>query len=133
MRSPQHKHQSLADLEWLVLPPVLTGQFRIAHAEQAGAPTPVGAALWASVSADVDKRLSDLSEPARLRPNEWRSGDVVWLMELICDPAVRQTLLNDVHQTVFKGRPIKMRVPARTESRRLAPYAAPPSSPNRVI
>jgi len=99
--------------------------FRIAHAEQAGVPTPVGAALWASVSADVDKRLSDLSEPARLRPIEWRSGDIVWLMELICDPAVRQT--------VFKGRPITMRVPAWTESRRLAPYAAPPSSPNRVI
>jgi hypothetical protein len=34
----------------------------------------------------------------------------VWLMKLISDPAVRQSLLNDVGQTVFKGRPIIMRV-----------------------
>ena len=60
MRSPQHKHYSLADLVWLVLPAMLSGQFRIAQAQQAGAVAPVGVVLWAQVSADVDRRLSDL-------------------------------------------------------------------------
>jgi|SRR5271166_4173976 len=110
MRSPQHKHYSLADLEWLVLPAVLSEQFRVAQAQQSGAPTPVGVALWASVSADVDKRLSDLSVPARLRPDEWRSGDIPWLMELVCDARVQQALLKDLGETTFKGRAIKMRV-----------------------
>jgi cytolysin-activating lysine-acyltransferase len=76
MRSPQHKQHSLADLEWLVLPAVLSGQFRVAQAQQSGIAVPVGVALWASVSTAVDQRLSDLSAPWRLQPDEWRSGDI---------------------------------------------------------
>jgi cytolysin-activating lysine-acyltransferase len=110
MQSPQHKHYSLADLEWLVLPAVRSGQFRIAQAQQSGAAAPVGVALWATVSAEVDRRLSDLSVPGRLRPDEWRSGDIPWLMELVCDARVQPTLLKDVGETGFKGRAIKMRV-----------------------
>jgi hemolysin-activating ACP:hemolysin acyltransferase len=112
MQSPQHKHYSLADLEWLVLPAVRSGQFRIAQAQQSGAAAPVGVALWATVSAEVDRRLSDLSVPGRLRPDEWRSGDIPWLMELVCDARVQPALLKDVGETGFKGRPIKMRVRA---------------------
>jgi cytolysin-activating lysine-acyltransferase len=110
MQSPQHKHYSLADLEWLVLPAVRSGQFRIAQAQQSGAAAPVGVALWATVSAEVDRRLSDLSVPGRLRPDEWRSGDIPWLMELVCDARFQPALLKDVGETGFKGRPIKMRV-----------------------
>jgi cytolysin-activating lysine-acyltransferase len=110
MRSAAHKHYSLADLEWLVLPAVLSGQYRIAQAQQSGVAAPVGVALWASVSADVDQRLCDLSAPARLRPNEWRSGEIPWLMELVCDARIQQALLKDVGDTAFKGRGIKMRV-----------------------
>jgi hemolysin-activating ACP:hemolysin acyltransferase len=112
MRSPQHKHYSLADLEWLVWPAVASGQFRIVQAQQAAgtAAAPVGVALWATVSADADKKLSDLTEPARLRPNEWRSGNFPWLMELVCDARVQQALLKDLGETTFKGRAIKMRV-----------------------
>jgi len=110
MQSPQHKHYSLADLEWLVLPAVLSGQFRIAQAQQSGAAAPIGVALWASVSADVDKRLSDLSKPARLRPDEWRAGDIPWLMELVCDPRVQPALLKNLSDNLFKGRGLKMRV-----------------------
>jgi hemolysin-activating ACP:hemolysin acyltransferase len=112
MQSPQHKHYSLADLEWLVMPAVASGQFRIVQAQQSAgtAAAPVGVALWANVSADADKRLSDLATPARLRPNEWRSGDIPWLMELVCDARVQQALLKDIGETAFKGRAIKMRV-----------------------
>jgi hemolysin-activating ACP:hemolysin acyltransferase len=110
MRSPQHKHYSLADLEWLVLPAVLSGQYRIAQAQQQAAVAPVGVVLWARVSAEVDRRLSDLSTPARLRPDEWRSGDIPWLLELVCDTRAQQALLKELGETVFKGRSVKMRV-----------------------
>lgn len=58
MRSTHHKQHSLADLEWLLLPAVLSGQFRIAHAQAQpnGPHSPVAAALWASVSSEVDQR-----------------------------------------------------------------------------
>ena len=32
-RSPAHKHYSIADIEWKVLPAVLSGQFYVAEAE----------------------------------------------------------------------------------------------------
>jgi cytolysin-activating lysine-acyltransferase len=111
MRSATHKHYSLADLEWLVLPAVLSGQFRIVQAHaQSGAPAPVGVALWANVSADTDQRLSDLSKPARLRPDEWRSGNIPWLMELVCDARLQPAMLKDLGETALKDRAVKMRV-----------------------
>src|SRR5689334_14414833 len=73
MRSPHYKHYTLADLEWLVLPPLVAGQFSVAEASigASGPKVPAAIALWASVSAEVDKRLSgDLSAPMRLRPDE---------------------------------------------------------------
>jgi hemolysin-activating ACP:hemolysin acyltransferase len=94
MRSPQHRERPLADLEWLVLPAVLRGQCRVAQAQQSGVAVPVGVALWASVSTTVDQRLSDLSAPWRLQPDEWRSGDIPWLVELVADASTQQALLS---------------------------------------
>src|SRR5262245_50445235 len=52
MRSDHYKHYALADLEWLVVPPMLAGQFRIGEAKaKTGAGIPVAVVLWASVSA----------------------------------------------------------------------------------
>ena len=86
LRSSQENH-SVADLGWLVVPAVANGQFAVAEArsQETGAITPVGALLWALVSADVDKHLTDLSAPLRLKPNEWRSGDIPWIILAIGD------------------------------------------------
>jgi cytolysin-activating lysine-acyltransferase len=68
-------------------------------------------ALWASVSADVDKKLSEnLHLPIRLRPDEWRSGDVLWLIEAVGDPRAVPQLLKQLVETTFKGREVKIRV-----------------------
>ena len=81
LRSPRNNY-SVADLGWLVAPAVGHGQFALAEArsEENGAVRPVGAVLWAMVSDDVDKRLSDITAPLRLKPNEWRSGDIPWIV-----------------------------------------------------
>jgi cytolysin-activating lysine-acyltransferase len=71
---------------------------------------PVRVALWASVSTAVDQRLSDLSAAWRLEPDEWRSGDIPWLVELVADSPTRQVLLKHLGETIFKGRGIKLRV-----------------------
>jgi hemolysin-activating ACP:hemolysin acyltransferase len=112
MRSPRYKHYTLSDLEWLVLPPLLTGQFSVAEAstKQGGPRVPVAVALWASVSAEVDKRLSEnLAAPIRLRPDEWRSGDILWLVDAVGDARVVPQLLKPLSETVFKGRQVKVR------------------------
>ena len=112
MRSSRHKHCSIADLEWLVLPPLLTGNFSIAEAKSSknGVSVSVAVALWASVSSEVDKRLSaNVDKPMRLRPSEWRSGDILWLIEAVGDPRIVPQFLKQLSETKFKGREVKVR------------------------
>jgi hemolysin-activating ACP:hemolysin acyltransferase len=114
MRSPRYRHYTLGDLEWLVVPPLLTGQYTVANTslKQNGVTVPVAIALWASVSAEVDNKLSEnLHLPIRLRPDEWRSGDVLWLIEAVGDSRAVPQLLKQLVETTFKGREVKTRAP----------------------
>jgi cytolysin-activating lysine-acyltransferase len=120
MRDPGYKNLRLADLEGLVLPAVMTGQFRLAHAtrqpnagkkQQGDTFVPVAVALWASVSPHVDKGLSGhLDKEVRLRPNEWASGDNMWLMAVAGHPRAVPEFLKQLLETEFKGRQVKMRL-----------------------
>jgi hemolysin-activating ACP:hemolysin acyltransferase len=88
-RSPALSHHSLADLEWLILPAVLHGQFHIVEAaiDLNGRRGPIAAATWAFVSPDVDARLtSEFSHNIRLRPEEWKCGDIGWIVDWAGDP-----------------------------------------------
>ena len=112
MRSAQHKRYPIGALEWLVIPPLLTGQFSIAEArsKQSGASAPVAVVLWARVSPEVDKRLSEnLDRPIQLRPREWRSGDLLWVVEAVGDARVLPPLLKRLGESTFKGREVKVR------------------------
>ena len=123
MRDPGYKNLRLADLESLVLPPIMAGQFRLGHAtrptgtnktdktSQGGTFVPVAVALWARVSSDVDKGLSGhLDKEVRLRPNEWASGDNLWLMTLAGHPRAVPEFLKQLRANEFKGQHVKMRL-----------------------
>jgi cytolysin-activating lysine-acyltransferase len=110
MRSAHYKHYALSDLEWLVVPPMRLGQCAVMEATVNGRQAPVAVALWASASDEVDKRLSeDLSIPIKLRPDEWRSGDVLWLIDAVGEASAIPHLLRQVRETAFKARDVKMR------------------------
>jgi cytolysin-activating lysine-acyltransferase len=123
MRDANFRKMRLADLEWLVLPPVMAGQFQLAQApspvgrvkgkdgsEQGGVLVPVAVALWARVSDAIDKALTEnLDKPVRLRPNEWASGDNLWLMVLAGDQRALPLFLEQLAKTEFKGQRVRMR------------------------
>lgn len=116
MRSPEYKHFSLADLEWLVVPPVRLGQCGVAQVktQEDGFAVPVAAALWASVSVEVDRRLSSqLDKPLRLRPDEWRSGGILWLVSAVGEARLVPQFLKQLERTAFKGREVKLRARGR--------------------
>lgn len=126
MRDPGFRNLRLADLEWLVLPPILSGQWRIARGaatsaiatpDASGAPTkgsliiPVATALWASVSPAIDKKLTEgVNEPLMLRPNEWTSGKHLWLIAVAGDRRFVPKFVKSLSESEFKGRNMKMRV-----------------------
>ena len=110
MRSNPHRHYSLSDLEWLVLPPIMTGQFAILDAQVNGQVMPVALALWARVSAEVDQRLSDPTLPSiRLKPDEWRSGEILWLIDAVGDGNSIPKLLQRLNEGPFAGKNAKIR------------------------
>jgi cytolysin-activating lysine-acyltransferase len=111
MRDPRFRNLRLADLEWLVLPPLLLGQCRLVHAksDEKGPFLPIAVALWASVSAAVDKRLSSsLDKAPRLQPAEWSSGNIKWLLVLAGDQRALPRFLTQLQETELKGEPIKV-------------------------
>lgn len=160
MRSPHYKHYSLSDLEWLVIPALLTNQFLVVEAqmklpvpqnENGDAPVdgwqpkgaakkpvdraqpegavkeavaggqpddtpvvgpriPVGLALWAKVSPEVDEKLSaNLYAPVKLRPDVWRSGEINWIIDVLGDEKIMQSLYAKLKGDVFKGQTFKVR------------------------
>ena len=113
MKSPHYKHYALADLEWLVMPALASGQFHLAEARpkegpQAGMTVPVGLVMWARVNDEVDQRLTaSAGQPFRLKPHEWTSGHIHWLIDAIGDPRVIQPLLKRLCEGQIKGHPLK--------------------------
>lgn len=113
MRAQPYRQYMLQDLEWLVVPAVTTNQFMLAEArsKESGFISPIGVVLWAHVSPEVDQRLmTSLGEPVRLRPDEWRSGPIAWMVDAVGAPQIVQSLVKRMHDQVFKGAPVKVRV-----------------------
>ncbi len=110
MRSPAHKHYTLADLEWLLVPPLGLNQFILAEAKlPAGQAVPAALVLWARVSAEVDARLSAApAYPIRLHPNEWQSGEVFWIIDAAGEQEAMQNCIQVLANSAFKGREFKM-------------------------
>jgi cytolysin-activating lysine-acyltransferase len=106
------KQRPLSDLQWMVLPALMTGQFRIGegYSQTGGFSAPAGVMLWASVSDEVDQRLSaDPETPIRLAPQEWKSGDNLWLIEATGSPRILAGLLKNLAEKEWKGKQVKMR------------------------
>ena len=73
-----------------------------------------GAALWAFVSPEVDRRLiENIAAPIRLKMEEWKSGDIPWLVEAAGEPRVIEEMLKRLVHGPWAGRKVKMR--ARTK------------------
>ncbi len=110
MRSPAHRHYTLADLEWCLLPALARGQFMVAEAKLPdGQAVPAALVLWARVSAEVDARLSAAPRyPIRLHPNEWQSGDVIWIVDAVGEPKAVQQCIEALTKTAFQGKRVKM-------------------------
>lgn len=136
MRDRNFRQMRLADLEWLVLPPLMAGQFRLAQmpalqrgtagstqpgvqgstlasdkGKDGGMLVPVAVALWARVSAVIDRQLSEnLDKVVRLGAGDWASGEHVWLMAVAGDRRIVPRLLEQLAKDEFKGQRVKTRV-----------------------
>lgn len=99
-QSPLHKQFFISDLEWFVMTPVLLQQFRTYYASD----KPIGVVLWASVSDQVAERFAQGT--TKLRPQDWKSGDNLWVVEVIAPFGGAEEMVKDLKDKVFPSRPV---------------------------
>jgi cytolysin-activating lysine-acyltransferase len=110
---PRYRHSSIADLEQLVLEPLLRDRIAIASSKAKEGGDVIdgalaGIAIWASVSEAVEQKIREEIKagvfPIRLKPHEWASGDRVWLFDVIAPSRqMASTVLANFKQVVKEG------------------------------
>lgn len=92
MMLPRYRNQTIGDLQHLVLEPLMRDRLAMAYpkapeGETAAPREMIGFAIWANVSEDVDARIAEQIKtgtfPVRLKPEEWQSGDIKWLFDVV--------------------------------------------------
>ena len=99
-QSSRHQSFLLSDLEWMVMAPLMLKQFRIFYAPD----RPIGVAFWAYVNEVVEERL--ITGNARLAPADWKSGETLWLAEMVAPFGGRQEMIIDLKQAMFPETPL---------------------------
>ncbi len=100
-QSAHHKTFFISDLEWLVMTPIVLQQFRIFYAPD----RPIGVALWAKAAPHVAQRLA--AGNGRLSPQDWKSGDELWLVDIVAPFGGKDEMLKDLKLNVFPQETIK--------------------------
>jgi len=114
MTTPRYKHCSLSELEHLVLDPLLRNRVALAEGKSKDGAAPAqddalaGIAIWAKVSPEVDAKIREQIKakvfPIRLKPADWSSGDITWLLDVIApSPTLATAVLANFRQTVKEG------------------------------
>ena len=111
MGLPHYHHQTLADLQPLVLEPLISDRIAIAHhktPEHAALVDIAGFAIWASVSDEVDLKIREQittgTFPIRLKPEDWHSGEINWLLDVIApDSKATGQVIANFRQVVKEG------------------------------
>ena len=117
---PRYKHQSLADLGQILITPLLRDRVAIAHKSVKGKDgklkvdeeTIAGIAIWASVSDAVDAKITEQTKtgsfPVRLGPDDWVSGNNVWLLDVVAADRKQATSVLANFRQLAGERPVKI-------------------------
>ena len=87
---PRYRHLPLSELSHVLMEPLIRDRVALASSKpdnDNGVNAATGIAIWASVSKDVDAKIREQVKagvfPVRLQPEEWTSGDINWLLDVI--------------------------------------------------
>jgi hemolysin-activating ACP:hemolysin acyltransferase len=105
---PRYRSQMLSDLHHLVVDPLINDRIAIAMPKAVNGVEPPAIAIWATVSPEVDVRISEQVKagafPVRMKPEDWKSGEVVWLLDVIAPTRELATMvLTNFHQVAKRG------------------------------
>ena len=120
LQSSHRRFQFISDLEWLLLPPLVKGQCKLYMKKE----YPVSFVSWAFLNNDAEKRL--LKNGGKLRPEDWNSGENLWIVDMAAPFGGIESMLKDLQKNEFPGRSIRLVAPdpetGGIKVRELSPY-----------
>ena len=93
MALPRYRHLPIGDLQSILLEPLIRDRVALARKSADAGPLEdlSGMAIWASVSEEVDTKIREQISagvfPIRLAPDDWTSGKINWLFDVIAPDA----------------------------------------------
>lgn len=112
-RDPLRKFTFMADIDWILLPPVVLDQCRLYTKDE----IPFAFFTWAQVSDAVDQRLR--SGILRVAPHEWQSGEHLWLIDAVAPFGQLDEMIAELHKTNFSGQKISALIPDAAQGNQL--------------
>ena len=105
MQSAHRRFQFVSDLEWLLLPPLVSGQCKLYMKKE----YPVSYVSWAFLSEEAESHL--LKNGGKLRPEDWKSGDRLWIIDIVAPFGGIENMLNDIRKNEFPDRELRLVAP----------------------
>ena len=105
LQSSHRRFHFISDLEWLLLPPLVSGQCKLYMKNE----YPISFVSWAWLNEDAEKRL--FQSGGKLRPGDWNSGDRLWLIDIVSPFGGVDNVLNDLRKNEFAGKAIRIAAP----------------------
>ena len=105
MQQTATRHTLISELEWRVMPALVLDQAKLYIREEA----PVAYASWAFLSEESSLRFR--TTPHHLTSTDWKSGDQIWLVDVVAPFGGTQDLINDLRGNVFHGKAIHQLLP----------------------
>ncbi|WP_374498618.1 toxin-activating lysine-acyltransferase [Zoogloea sp.] len=96
----------LSELEWRVLPALALDQVRLHMREEA----PIAFITWAKLSAAAAGRYRE--PPHQLSPPDWKSGEDVWIIDVIAPFGGAAEAIQDLKEKVFPGQVLRQLSPS---------------------
>lgn len=103
----------MADIDWVLLPPVILDQCRLYTKND----IPFAFFTWAKVNDAVDQRLR--SGVLRIAPHEWQSGEHLWLIDVITPFGQQEEMMTELRKAQFAGLKISALLPDASQNNQL--------------
>ena len=105
LQSAHRRFQFISDLEWLLIPPLMSRQCKLFMKKS----YPFAYVSWAFLNEEAENRL--VLNGGKLRPQDWKCGGRLWLMDIVAPFGGADRVLADIQENEFPGRTIRLLVP----------------------
>lgn len=107
-KAPSFKYLFAGEYEWRIIPAIATNQFALFRNDKK---EPIAFVSFASINEEIEKRL--LSGSLKLTPAEWKSGDKLYIIDVISPFAGVPEILKQLGENQFKDKKIHILKPSK--------------------